>query len=101
MTKLTKQQLEDMLAKVNKEKEVAVSEQDLEEATKLYKESLEIKKAISLIDYDPIRDEYKPYSLAEFVQIVKNLADKYADGQGDTYATFDEWFESFVLWKSW
>lgn len=59
------------------------------------------------IDFNPCDDEKKQFSMAEFVQIMKELIDDFGDDisqcnewQSQTH-TFDEWFGSFVRWKSW
>ncbi len=59
------------------------------------------------IDFDPIRDEKKQYTMEQFLQIMKELTKDLGGDPADHNDwqkqphTFDEWFGSFVRWKSW
>lgn len=59
------------------------------------------------IDYDPVQDDKKSFTMKEFAQILKDSVDEYVkdlDGANDftkNKHTFNEWMATFHRFMSW
>ena len=56
------------------------------------------------MSHNPVDDEYKQYTLAEFVEVAKKELDDYQSQSNDAHVTthtWDEWMGSFKRYMSW